>query len=149
VLDRDGRRHEYRKMHLGSSEAPFFTPGDSPLALDVPGARVGLAICADTSRASHPQACAALGADVYAAGVMLTEEWYDADAPRLAAYARDLGLLTLMANHGASRGTYASVGRSAAWAPGGAVLAEAAGDEDCLVLVTRDVAGWQGHVERL
>jgi predicted amidohydrolase len=136
----------YRKMHLGSSEPDYFTAGDVPLALEAAGLHVGLAICADTARPSHPQAYVARGAQAYAAGVMLTREWYDADARRLHDHARDFRLLTLMANHGASTGTHVSVGRSAIWAPGGALLALADGDAACLLLARRDDDGWHGRL---
>ena len=36
-----------------------------------------------------------------------------------------LRMLVVMANHAASQGTYVSVGKSAVWAPGAALLAEA------------------------
>ncbi len=47
-----------------------------------------------------------------------------------------------MANHGASTGTYASVGRSAIWNPAVAVLASARGDETALVIATCDESTW-------
>ena len=89
-----------------------------------------------------------LGADVYAAGVFLNEEWYATDAPRLADYAARHRMLTVMANHAASAGTYTSVGKSAAWAPGGALLAEAEGVENALLIATRSNAVWRGEVIR-
>lgn len=139
----------YRKMHLGASEPDYFSAGDVPCALDAGDVRVGLAICADTARPSHPQAYVARGAHAYAAGVMLTREWYDTDARRLHDHARDFRLLTLMANHGASTGTHLSVGRSAIWAPGGALLALAEGVESCLLLAGRGERGWEGRVVAL
>jgi hypothetical protein len=58
-------------------------------------------------------------------------------------------MLIVMANHAASVGTYTSVGKSAVWAPGGALLAEAAGAENALVVATSKNAVWHGEVIRI
>ncbi len=128
VITADGGVRAYHKMHLGSSETAYFTPGDTPLTVDVAGHKIGVAVCADASRPAHPQGYADLGADVYAAGVFLNAEWYATDAPRLAGYAVRHRMLVVMANHAASVGTYTSVGKSALWAADGALLAQAEGD---------------------
>jgi len=131
----DGRRRTYRKMHLGSSERAWFTPGLEAATLESGGITIGLAICADASNSSHPERYAAAGASVYAAGVFLNEEWYSTDAPRLAAYAERLNMAVVMANHGESNGTLRSVGRSTIWAAGGETLAQATGAERCLLML--------------
>ncbi len=145
----DGSLQTYAKMRLGGSEPRFFEPGNRPLSFSSHGQTIGLAICADTSRASHPRGYSAAGATVYAAGMFLNAEWYETDAPRLSAYAPVHRLLVVLANHAASVGTYTSVGKSAVWAPGGALLAEAAGTEKALVVATRGQQGWHAAVHRL
>jgi predicted amidohydrolase len=149
VLGADGSVRTYCKMHLGTSERPWFSPGDQPFVLSGGSHKVGLAICADTSQPSHPQAYADLGADIYAAGVFLNREWYETDAPRLADYAARHKMLTLMANHAASTGTLASVGKSTLWSPSGAVLAQAESDETSLLIATATGPAWQGEVVRM
>jgi predicted amidohydrolase len=149
LLAPDGSTRTYTKMHLGGSEPAHFLPGSAPLSFATNGQRVGLAICADSSQPSHPQAYAEGGATVYAAGVFLNAEWYATDAPRLAGYAARFRMLVVMANHPASVGTHGSVGRSAVWAPGGAALAEAAGTDSSLVIATRAREGWRGEVVRI
>ena len=89
------------------------------------------------------------GAQIYAAGVFLTDEWYKTDAPRLTNYAARHRMLVLMANHGASVGTLTSVGRSAAWTPDGRLLMEANGVEDTLVIATFRDGAWRGNVVRI
>jgi predicted amidohydrolase len=148
-IDAGGAVRTYRKMHLGSGERAYFEPGDTPLAVAVGGHTVGVAICADSSQPMHPQAYADLGADVYVAGVFLNAEWYATDMPRLAAYAERHRLLTLMANHANSVGTYTSVGKSAVWAPGGALLAQAAGTENALVIATSRDGTWSAQSIRI
>ncbi len=142
----DGSTRTYTKMHLGSTEPTYFAPGSVPLSFATNGEKIGMAICADASKPSHPQAYAEAGCTVYAAGVFLNAEWYATDAPRLAGYASRFRMLVVMANHAASVGTHVCVGKSAVWAPGGAVLAEAAGTESCLVIATRSPEAWSGEV---
>lgn len=145
----DGPTRTYSKMHLGGSEPTHFAPGREPLTIAAGGQTIGLAICADSGQPSHPRRYAEAGATVYAAGVFLNAEWYVTDTPRLAGHAARYPMLVLMANHAASTGTYQSVGRSAAWAPGGALLAQAAGTEDCLVIATSAGGGWRGQVVQI
>jgi predicted amidohydrolase len=146
LLTAGGTTGTYTKMHLGAGERDHFTPGNVPLAFAAGGRTVGLAICADSSRPDHARGYADAGATVYAAGVFLNAEWYTTDVPRLAAYAARFRMLVLMANHAASVGTYSSVGRSAVWSPGGALLAQAEGAGSCLVVATDGRAGWCAEV---
>src|SRR5262249_8784797 len=145
VLAPHGPRSSYAKMHLGGSEPMHFAAGNTPFTLSAHGLKIGLAICADSSQPSHPQCYAEGGCTVYAAAVFLNAEWYKTDAPRLAAYASRFRMLVVMANHAASVGSLASVGRSAVWAPDGALLAEAAGAERCLVVASHNEARWSGE----
>jgi predicted amidohydrolase len=142
----DGSRRTYAKMHLGGSEPNHYTPGRDPLAFETGGQKVGLSICADSSQPSHSQKYAESGATVYAAGVFLNAEWYASDVPRLAAYALRHRMLVVMANHGASVGSYVSVGRSAIWAPDGDLLAQAEGVDDSLIVATRGPDSWRAEV---
>lgn len=136
----------YRKMHLGGDEPEHFDPGDSPLVLEVGGHHVGLAVCADPSKPTHPLDYTERGADIYAVGVFLNAEWYESDAPRLGHYAGTFRLLTIMANHAQSVGRYPSVGRSAVWSPDGTLLAQADGAEPALVIASRKPSAWRGEV---
>jgi predicted amidohydrolase len=149
LVSPQGTTSTYCKMHLGGSEPNHFTPGDKPLAISRNGQTLGVAICADASRATHPQRYAEAGANIYAAGVFLTAEWYATDAPRLAGYAVRYRMLILMANHAASIGTYTSVGKSALWAPDGSLLAQAEGTENALIIATSSNSAWHGEVVRI
>jgi predicted amidohydrolase len=138
----DGSTRTYAKMHLGGCEPTYFLRGDTPLSFAIQGQTVGIAICADSSKPSHPQTYAEAGCTVYAAGVFLNAEWYATDLPRLAQYASRFRMLVVMANHAASVGSHVSVGRSAVWAPDGTLLAGATGTESSLVIASRSRAGW-------
>jgi predicted amidohydrolase len=142
----DGSTRTYAKMHLGGTEPDYFTPGNVPFALISHGETIGLAICADTSKPSHPQTYAESGCTIYAAGVFLNSEWYATDAPRLSAYASRYRMLVVMANHAASIGKLTSVGKSAIWSPNGDLLAEAARTENCLIIASRAGDIWLGEV---
>jgi predicted amidohydrolase len=136
----------YSKMHLGPSERTYFTPGSVPLAFNSNGQKIGMAICADSSQPSHPQAYADAGCTIYAAGVFLNAEWYATDVPRLAHYAARHHMLVVMANHAQSVGTYISVGKSAVLLPDGALLAQAENAESCLVIAAKSQGAWLGDV---
>lgn len=146
VFGSDGTRQTYCKVHLGASERAFFTAGDSSLMLASGEQKIGLAICADSSQPSHPAACADAGANIYAAGVFLNEEWYRTDVPRLADYASRFRMLVVMANHGESIGTYKSVGQTAIWGPNGQVLVQCANAKAALVIATHAKSGWTGQI---
>lgn len=149
VITADGATRTYRKMHLGGSERTYFDAGDAPLALTVREHTVSIAICADSSRDTHPKAYADRGAAVYATGVFLNSEWYVTDVPRLADYAARYRMLVVMANHAASVGTYTSVGRSAVWSPGGPVLVQSEGTESALLIAENRDGTWRGEVAEL
>ncbi len=145
----NGTTRTYSKMHLGGSERDYFAPGSVPLAITAYAQTIGIAICADSSQPSHPQAYAEAGSTIYAVGVFLNAEWYGTDSLRLAGYAARYGMLVVMANHAASVGTYSSVGKSAVWAPDGALLAQADGAESALVIATSSRGAWRGEVVRI
>jgi predicted amidohydrolase len=149
IFREDGSIETYAKMHLGSCETKFFTPGNVSRMLSSPGHLIGLSICADSSQPSHPAAYAAAEATVYAGMVFLNEEWYRSDSPRFQRYAAEHQMLVLMANHGSSRGTLSSVGNSAIWSPDGTCLACAHGTESALVVAERVDSAWRGEVKKL
>jgi predicted amidohydrolase len=146
LIGAGGATKTYCKMHLGAGERDYFTAGDAPLTLAAGGQTVGVAICADSSQPSHARAYADSGATAYAAGVFLNSEWYETDVPRLADYAARFRMLVVMANHADSVGTYKSVGKSAAWAPGGDLLAQAGGADSSLVIATAAPGAWRAEV---
>lgn len=88
VLSTEGSISTYYKMDLGGNESLYFDPGQKPKVLPCAERKVGLVICTDTSCCFHPGSCIVLGADVNAASVFLTKEWFDADSPRLQVYAK-------------------------------------------------------------
>ena len=128
-----GVRVAYRKMWLGGREPVRFRPGDAPAVVEVDGVRLGLAVCKDTGVPRHAADTAALGVDVYVAGV-LEHAWdagvMDARAQRVAA---EHGVWVAIASFAGSTGEgYGSAaGRSAVWdSSGGMIVAAGTGVDD-------------------
>ncbi|MDI2590485.1 carbon-nitrogen hydrolase family protein [Pseudomonas sp. 681] len=146
VLGADGSLGVYSKQHLHDGEELAFAPGTGGSTLTIGTDTVALAVCADFSHASHAAAAAEQGADIYAAGVLITEGGYAPDTSLLQGYAGEHSMVVLMANHGGVTGGWASAGRSAIWAADGSLIAAAPGAGNLVVMARRDAAGWQGQV---
>ncbi|NVZ73208.1 carbon-nitrogen hydrolase family protein [Pseudomonas costantinii] len=149
VLGADGSLAVYTKQHLHPGEEVAFVAGQGGAALDWGDDRIALAVCADFSHASHPRQAAQAGANVYAAGVLISDGGYATDSALLQGYAAEHGLLVLMANHGGPSGGWTCAGRSAIWADDGSLLAAAPGVGEVLVVARRDGGHWAGQVVAL
>ena len=126
TLRPDGNHTTYTKHHLHGSEVSFATPGPAPVHLQTVGPlRIASAICADTNHPTHAALAAQAGAHVYAAGILTSEKGYAAEAPLWQSYAREHGMVVLIANHGGPSGGYVSTGRSGIWDPHGKLVAQA------------------------
>ncbi len=128
----------YRKIWLGTVEAERFTPGGDPAVLDVDGWRLGLAICKDTGIPQHAADTAALGIDVYVAGVLESAE----DAVRQDERARRVATghqvwVAVASFAGSTGGGYSqAAGRSAIWGPDGVLVAQAGPETGAIVRAT-------------
>ena len=127
AVDGRGARVAYRKQYLGDAEARRFVPGEAPAVLDVDGWRLGLAICKDAGVPGHAADTAALGIDVYAAGVVKHDHEADLLDERAHRIATGHGVWVAVASFaGATGDGYArTAGRSSIRTPDGAVLARA------------------------
>lgn len=140
----DGSTSTYRKQYLHSGEEVYVQPGPiGAHAHTLHGQRYVEAICADTTHAEHARAAADAGATLYVAGVLISAGGYDTDAALLRQYAQEHAMTVLMANHAAPSGGYACAGKSAIWAPGGTLLAQAEGPGNYLV-IAEEKEGWHG-----
>lgn len=146
VLAADGSWAVYSKQHLHPGEEVAFAPGSGGAPLTLGDDIIALAVCADFSHASHAAAAAEVGANIYAAGVLITEGGYTTDSALLQGYARKHGMLVLMANHGGATGGWESAGRSAIWAADGRLIATASGVGEVLVIARRQAVEWSGEV---
>lgn len=146
VLGADGSLGIYSKQHLHPGEEVAFAPGTGGSTLTIGVDTVALAVCADFSHASHAAAAAQQGADLYAAGVLITENGYAPDTALLQGYASAHSMTVLMANHGGATGGWESAGRSAIWASNGSLIAAAPGTGNLMVVARRDAEGWNGKI---
>lgn len=146
VLGADGSLEIYSKQHLHPGEEVAFAPGTGGSTLKIGTDTVALAVCADFSHASHAAAAARQGADLYAAGVLITESGYAPDTALLQGYARTHSMAVLMANHGGATGGWESAGRSAIWALDGSLVAAAPGTGNLMVVARRNADGWKGQI---
>ncbi|MFJ2364077.1 carbon-nitrogen hydrolase family protein [Pseudomonas sp. NPDC087697] len=146
VLAADGSLGVYSKQHLHSGEEVAFAPGSGGSLLTMGDDTIALAVCADFSHASHAAAAADKGANIYAAGVLITEGGYAPDTALLQGYAGEHSMLVLMANHGGATGGWESAGRSAIWASDSSLIAAAPGTGDLLVIARRNASEWGGEV---
>jgi predicted amidohydrolase len=127
AVDADGVTIAYRKVWLDDTETARFAPGDGPAVIDVDGWRIGLAICRDTRFAEHDAATAALGMDVYVAGVVHHGHESEVTDERARRIAIDRGVWVAMASYAGptGEGFGTTAGGSGIWAPGGEVVARA------------------------
>ncbi len=146
TLFADGRTAVYRKQHLHPGEELYCVAGSCASSrAQCRGEPYALAICADIAQPQHARAAAAAGANLYLAGVLVSEAGYATDAGHLQDYAARLNLGVLMANHGAPSGGYVSAGRSAFWENGGRQVVAAPGSGSYLVIASLQSGGWSGE----
>ncbi len=136
TLQPDGNHAVYAKHHLHGTETQFATPGAAPVHLQHwDGHPIASAICADTNHPSHAAQAANAGARIYAASILTSANGYSAEAPLWAGYAREHAMTVVVANHGGPSDGFVSAGRSGIWDSDGALLVEAPGTGDWLIVV--------------
>ena len=123
----DGSVSTYTKQHVHISEQHVFTSVPAAPPILIGDAIVGLAICADASHPRHAAIAAANGADIYAVGVMITEEEYARKAGLMKQYAADHRMIVIMANYSGETGGSISAGKSTIWGPDGEIAAASTG----------------------
>lgn len=133
-VDASGARVAYRKSHLGGDEPRRFASGDGPAAIELDGWRIGLGICKDTGADRHVAGIAALGIDLYLAGVVDRPEEITAQEERAARIARACHAYVAFASFaGPTGGGYdRTAGASTIRAPDGTVLVRAGAEPGCV-----------------
>lgn len=126
AVDGTGATIAYRKVWVDPSEARF-APGPGPVVIEVDGWRLGLAVCRDTRFAEHDGATAALGLDVYVAGVVHHAHEGAVTEVRARRVAADHGVWVATASFaGPTGGGFAATaGGSGVWSPEGEAVARA------------------------
>ena len=99
-----------------------------------------------TSHPQHAAKAAARGANIYAVGVLLTDEDYARKEPLLERYAVEHRMAVLVANYSGESGGWKSAGKSALWSETGRMVAASRGTEEALIVGTRQNGEWSGEV---
>lgn len=136
AVDGGGVSVAYRKINVAGDEPARFVPGDKPVAFDVDGWRLGLAICRDTGEPRHAADTVALGVDAYVAGV--AEDSPEVLAERAHRTATTHGVWVAVASFaGPTGGGFdTTAGRSTVVNPAGEVVARAGAEPGELVRAT-------------
>ncbi|MEW2415224.1 carbon-nitrogen hydrolase family protein [Streptomyces sp. NPDC046866] len=127
----------YAKQHLYRHEQGAFAAGEADGRFELGGIRFSLGVCYDnhfpelTGRAAADGCRVHLASSLYGTGDGIHER--ATVYPAIA----ELGLYVVLANHVGPAGPWTGCGRSAVWAPGGSLLAEA--DDRTPSVVTADI----------
>jgi predicted amidohydrolase len=149
LIINSGKPRIYHKAFLHPGEKCFFSPGSQKsCVINVKGVNIGVAVCADIHHASHAEEAAKQGASVYAAGVLIMNDYTKA-AKRMQQYATEHSMMTLMANHASPTGSYIPVGKSAIWNNSGKLLAIADETGYSIVVAMEHQAEWIGKTIKL
>lgn len=126
VVRPDGIRIGYRKMHLHGPEPSRLRPGPEPVAVEVAGWRLGLAICRDTGVMEHADSTLALGVDAYVGSALFSRDETQVRDQRMRSIARHYGVWTLLSNAAGPTGSFGEAcGGSGVWDPDGELVAQA------------------------
>ena len=136
----------YAKTHVHESEAPYFISGEDSCVVVIDGTRVGLAICADTSYASHAATVASRGAQLYVASVMKTNAEMLDHVRRMKQYAIAHRMGVLTANYAGSSGRRKSAGKSAFWDERGDLIVQVDSNVESLLVSRRNNGYWNGEI---
>ncbi len=147
ILHPDGTQGLYSKQHLHPGEESVITAGTGSETLAIDNRAIALAICADAMQSSHRANACKAGAEIYAAGVLISPASYAAESQQLTDYAKTDQMMVMLANHGGASGGWECAGRSAIWSSSGELISAAKGQGQCLVIAQENELGeWTGKV---
>lgn len=145
----------YTKHHLGAfppdaspdgivplPERAVFRPGDRDPLVRFGGVTAAVAVCADTSRPSHPQAAAERGAQAYLASMFIIPSDLVTESANLQSTALRHSMAVVLANYGGPSGGLPSGGCSAIWSARGDLLAQLGETGAGIVVAAESDAGW-------
>jgi predicted amidohydrolase len=131
------------------AEATAFHPGDRNPLVRFEGHTAAVAVCADTGRASHPQAAAERGAKTYLASMFVIPSEFDRETANLEAYTARHAMAVVFANYGGPSGGLASGGRSAIWSEQGERLIQLEATGAGVAVAIETPAGWRARAIRV
>jgi predicted amidohydrolase len=155
IINPDRTVDLYTKHHLGAfpasvspdgivppAEASVFCPGNHNPLVRCGDSIAAVAVCADASRASHPQHAADRGAKTYLASTFIIPSDFEADTARLRSYALRHCMAVVFANYGGPSGGLPSGGRSAIWSEKGERLVQLEETGSGIAVAIESDGGW-------
>ena len=152
----------YTKQHLGAlpasaspdgivpaAEETVFHPGNRNPLVPFGGNTAAVAVCADTSRPSHPKKAADRGARTYLASMFIIPSDLEKETASLRSYAVRHPMAVVLANYGGPSGGLSSGGRSAIWSEKGELLAQLKGIGTGVAVAIESDAGWRSKTVML
>jgi len=146
----------YTKHHLGAfptsaspdgivpaAEETVFHPGNRNPLVRFGDNTAAVAVCADTSRPSHPKEAADRGARTYLASMFIIPSDLEKETASLRSYAAGHSMAVALANYGGPSGGLSSGGGSAIWSERGELLAQLKGIGTGVVVAIESDAGWR------
>jgi predicted amidohydrolase len=134
---------------LPPAEATTFHPGDRNPLVRFDGHTAAVAVCADTGRASHPQAAAVRGAGTYLASMFVIPSEFERETANLGGYAARHAMAVVFANYGGPSGGLASAGRSTIWSEQGERLVQLETTGAGVAVAIETPAGWRATAIRV
>ncbi len=158
IVSPDRTVEVYTKHHLGAfptsagvdgsvppAEATIFHPGNRSPLVRFGGNTAAVAVCADTSRPSHPRDAADRGARTYLASMFVIPSDLERDSANLRAYAVRHSMAVVFANFGGPSGGLPSGGKSAIWCARGELLSHLEATGAGVVVAHESHAGWRSR----
>ncbi len=156
IISPEGTVDVYTKHHLGAfstgagpdgvvppAEETVFHPGNRNPLVRFGRNTAAIAVCADTSRPSHPRRAAERGSRTYLASMFIVPSEFGRETANLRAYAVRHSMTVVLANYGGPSGGLASAGGSAIWSQGGEQLARLEKTGAGVVFAVENQAGWR------
>jgi predicted amidohydrolase len=104
-----------------------------------------VAVCADTSRPSHPQQAADRGAKTYLASMFVIPSDFERATANLAAHAARHAMTVVLANYGGPSGGLTSAGRSAICSETGDLLTQLGPIGAGIAVASESHSGWRAR----
>ncbi len=132
------RRRVYSKMHLHSSEEPYFVAGANSANFLCDDPKIALAICYELSVPEHTAAAVENGAEVHVASVADCDEDIDRVLARVGDIAREHSMTALFSNHVGVCNRKATAGKTSVWNEEGALLGQLDNVTEGVIVVDAD-----------
>ena len=127
-------RTTYSKQYLFPPEKSVFTAGRNSLVLPFETEVVSPAICYEVTNSAHYELAKRNKATVYIASVLCSVNGLDEELKTLAQIAKNMQLITFMANYVGTSGGWQCAGRSSVWNAQGELIGQLGEKEEGVLL---------------